>query len=61
MLKTDVLMRVIHLPSDVRKTTKIKILGFSVTIDIEKAFDSLDHSFSILTLQKYSFAKHFIL
>ena len=30
-------------------------------MDIEKAFDSLDHDFLILTLEKYGFGKSFIL
>ena len=30
-------------------------------MDIEKAFDSLDHDFLILTLEKYGFGKNFIL
>ena len=30
-------------------------------MDIEKPFDSLDHDFLILTLEKYSFGKNFIL
>ena len=30
-------------------------------MDLEKAFDSLDHHFIILTLEKYGFAKNFIL
>ena len=35
--------------------------GFLVAVDIEKAFDSLDHNFFILTLEKYGFGKKFIL
>ena len=35
--------------------------GFLVAMDIEKAFDSLDHNFLILTLEKYGFGKNFIL
>ena len=35
--------------------------GFLVAMDIEKAFDSLDHDFLILTLEKYGFGKNFIL
>ena len=30
-------------------------------MDIEKAFDSLDHNFLISTLEKYGFGKNFIL
>ena len=29
-------------------------------MDIEKAFDSLDHKFLIYTLEKYGFGKNFI-
>ena len=35
--------------------------GCLVAMDIEKAFDSLDHDFLILTLEKYGFGKNFIL
>ena len=38
-----------------------KLEGFLVTMDIEKAFDSLDHDFLISTLEKYGFGKNFIL
>ena len=34
---------------------------FLVAKDIEKAFDSSDHNFLILTLEKYGFGKDFIL
>ena len=30
-------------------------------MDIEKAFDSLDHDFFVLTLEKYGFGKNVIL
>ena len=41
------------LTSDIRKITEIrKIERFLVTMDIEKAFDSLDHNFLISTLEK---------
>ena len=33
------------------------ITGFLVTMDIEKAFDSLDHSFLISVLKKFGFGK----
>ena len=36
------------------------ITGFLVTLDIEKAFDSLDHSFLISILNKFGFGKNFI-
>ena len=41
--------------------TKIRNIGFLVTMDIEKAFDSLHHNFLISTLEKYGFGQNFIL
>ena len=38
----------------------LNITGFLVTMDIEKAFDSLDHSFLIFVLKKFGFGKNFI-
>ena len=35
--------------------------GFLVAMDIEKAFDSLDHKFLMFPLEEYSFGKSFIL
>ena len=43
---------------EIAKTKKIE--GFLVTMDIEKAFDSLDHKFLIYALEKYDFGKNFI-
>ena len=51
-----------RLISDIIEITKIrKMGGFLVTMDIEKAFDSLDHNFLISTLEKYGFGQNFIL
>ena len=51
-----------RLISDVKEITKRKnIEGFLVTMDIEKAFDSLYRDFLISTLEKHSFSQHFIL
>ena len=36
------------------------ITGFLVTTDIEKTFDSLDHSVLISVLKKFSFGKNFV-
>ena len=36
------------------------IAGFLVTMDIEKAFDSLHHNFIISVLKKFGFGKIFI-
>ena len=41
-------------------TKKMKVKGYLVTIDIEKAFDSLDHTFLISALEKFGFGKAFI-
>ena len=50
-----------RLMSDVIEIVKIKKLeGFLVTIDIEKAFDSLYHNFLISNLEKYCFGKTFV-
>ena len=34
--------------------------GFLVTMDAEKAFDSLDHKFLVLVLKKIGFGQNFI-
>ena len=34
--------------------------GYLVSVDMEKAFDSLDHTFIISTLRKYGFGPNFI-
>ena len=50
-----------RLISDLIEITEIRnIEGFLVTMDIEKAFDSLDHNFLISTLEKYGFGQNFI-
>ena len=41
-------------------TKKVKVKGYLVTIDIGKAFDSLDHTFLISGLDKSGFGKAFI-
>ena len=56
MLKTDILEKV----KDIIEITKIRTVGgFLVTMDIEKAFDLLDHNFLISFLGKYGFGQHF--
>ena len=51
-----------RLISDVIEITKIRnIEGFLFIMDIEKAFDLLDHNFLISTLEKYGFSRTFIL
>ena len=40
-------------------TKKMKVKGYLVTNDIEKAFDSLDHTFLISAHEKFGFGKTF--
>ena len=57
MLKTDTLVKV----RDVIEIAKIKMIeGSLVTMDIEKAFNSLDHNYLISALEKYGLGKNFI-
>ena len=50
-----------RLISDIIEIAKIKrIEGFLATMDIEKAFYSLDHKFLIYALEQYGFGKNFI-
>ena len=43
-----------RLIADVLQTTDVlKLKGMLVTIDIQKAFDSVDHQFLILVLKRY--------
>ena len=41
-------------------TKKMKVKGYLVTINIEKAFDSLDDTFLISALETFGFEKAFI-
>ena len=51
-----------RLISDVIEIAKIKKFKRSLgAVNIEKAFDSLDHNFLICTLEKYDLGKDFIL
>ena len=44
---------------DIIEITKLrKVGGFLVTVDIEKAFDLLDHNFLISFLEKYGFGQN---
>ena len=38
----------------------LDIPGYLVTMDIEKAFDSLDHDFLLFALKKIGFAENFV-
>ncbi len=51
----------IHLTSDLLEVMEIQqIPGYLLTIDIEKAFDSVDHVFLLAALIKFGFGEHFI-
>ena len=41
-------------------TDVLKLSGMLVTIDIQKAFDSVNHKFLNLSLKRYGFGKTFI-
>ena len=50
-----------RLISDILETTKaLNIEGYILTMDIEKAFDSMDHSFLIEALRVFGFGEYFI-
>ena len=51
----------VRLTSDLLEYTTIHNLpGYMVTIDIEKAFDSVDHTFLLCALRKFGFGNNFI-
>ena len=51
----------VRLTSDLLEYTNIHNLpGYMVTIDIEKAFDSVNHTFLLCALRKYGFGNNFI-
>ena len=61
MLKTRLIGKSVRLISNVIEITEIKnIEVFLVTMDIKKAFDSLDLNFLIFTLKQYNFGETFI-
>ena len=61
MLKTRLIGESVRLISNVIEITEIKnIEVFLVTMDIKKAFDSLDLNFLIFILKNYSFGETFI-
>ena len=50
-----------RLISDILEMTQqFNINGFLVTVDIEKAFDSMDHNFLFAVLEKFGFGESFI-
>ena len=51
----------VRVVSDLTECTDIHNLpGYLVTIDIEKAFDSVDHKYLCAVLQKFRFGTNFI-
>ena len=50
-----------RLISDILEMTDIvNVEGYLLTIDIERAFDSVDHCFLLAILEKYGFKKNFL-
>ena len=50
-----------RLISDILEMSEsFNLKGYIVTVDIEKAFDSLSHSFLLLCLRKYGYGNDFI-
>ena len=51
----------IRLISDILDTSKLlNISGYMLTVDLQKAFDSIDHIFLLACLEKFGFGKNFI-
>ena len=51
----------VRLISDILEITKtLNIDGFILTMDIEKAFDSVDHPFLFATLERFGFDPYFL-
>lgn len=48
-----------RLISDTTETAKLNLESFLVVMDIEKGFESLDHTFLISLLKKYGFDQNF--
>ena len=44
----------------IEMTKKLNIGGYLLTVDIEKAFDSMDHTFLFAVLEKFGFGESFI-
>ena len=49
-----------RLISDIIEIGNTRQIGFLVTMDVEKTFDSLDHKFLISVLKKFGFGQNFI-
>ena len=51
----------IRLISDILDiSSKLNIPGYMLTVDLQKAFDSIDHVFLVACLEKFGFGKNFI-
>ena len=51
----------IRLISDVLDTSKaLNVSGYMLTVDLQKAFDSIDHIFLLACLEKFGFGRNFI-
>ena len=51
----------IRLISDVLEVSKnLNLPGFILTVDLEKAFDSIDHIFLLACLRKFGFGENFL-
>ena len=47
--------------SDILDTSKkYNISGYMLTVDLQKAFDSIDHVFLLACLEKFGFGNNFI-
>ena len=52
----------IRLISDIlESSTKYNIPGYVFTVDLEKAFDSIDHTFLFALLEKFGIGENFII
>ena len=61
MLKNRFISESGRVISDILKMLKLLALeGFLVTVDVEKAFDSVNHCFSLQILRKFGFGIDFV-
>ena len=60
MLTNDLLAKVVLISDFLEISNVLKLIGLLVTIDIQKAFNFVDHSFLISTLERYEFGNRFI-